>query len=99
MLSATSDNEALRWVAGVNFPQDGVLIAVMCDLLSNRNEALHKEAFRYMGGILNCDDERIFKKAMFNGILDKVINIMYSPNHNLVKYSLWTLSNLTASGP
>ena len=52
-----------------------------------------------MGGILNSDDERIFKKAMFNGVLDKVINIMYSPNHNLVKHSLWTLSNLTASGP
>jgi len=98
-LSSTSDGEALKWVSGINFAQDGVLIAVMCDLLSNKNEAIHKEALRYMGGILNSEEERIFTKSMFNGLLDKVINIMYSPNHNLVKESLWTLSNLTASGP
>lgn len=51
-----------------------------------------------MGGILNSDDVRIINKAMFNGLLDKVINMMYSPNHNLIKESLWTCSNITACG-
>jgi importin subunit alpha-1 len=71
----------------------------MCDLLSSKNENLHKEALRFMGGILNSDDPKIINKAVFNGVVDKVINILYSPSHNLVKEGLWTLSNFCASGP
>jgi len=52
----------------------------MCDILLFKNEQFYHPALKYMGGILNSDDMRIVEKCVFNGLIDKVVNILYSPN-------------------
>ena len=70
----------------------------MSELLISKNEELASNALKYIGGILGTENLHIVDKCMFNGLIDRLTNLCYSPRHNIVKECCWAFSNLTASG-
>jgi hypothetical protein len=72
---------------------------MMCELLEHKNTEIYSLALRYLGCILSSDDPFILEEVMKGKIIDKITQILFSQNENVVKEGLWTLSNLTASGP
>jgi hypothetical protein len=57
-----------------------------------------KEALSYVGGIMSIDDEWSNNMMIQNEVIEKITNILYSANAELIKYALWTQSNIVASG-
>lgn len=70
----------------------------MVELLCSKNEQLYQNALRYVGGILNSDNQVISQKCMLNGVVDKLINLLYAPEGKVVKETLWAFSNYSANG-
>ena len=91
--------ETIKIVSGIEHPLGSdLLISVMCEMLSRKNEALYSGAVKYIGSILVSEDKRIAEAVMKNNPLDKLTSIMFSTNSTHLKESLWLLSNLAASG-
>lgn len=70
----------------------------MCETLVSKNEELSEAALTYVGGILATDNSHIINILMQNGIFDKLINLLYSSKHKIVKQACWALSNMNACG-
>lgn len=51
-----------------------------------------------MGNILSTSDPAIVERCLWAGVLDQLANILYQTSSNLIKESLWALSNISA-GP
>jgi hypothetical protein len=47
---------------------------------------------------MSTDDAHNNKMLIDNDIIEKITNVMYSANGEIVKEGLWTLSNIVASG-
>lgn len=69
----------------------------MCEMLKKRNEHVFSGALRYFGGITSSDDKRIPTVAVKNQIFDRIADILYSSNMQIVKEAVWVLSNITAT--
>ena len=74
------------------------LIEMMCDLLSHKNIEISKSALRFIGGSLSVDNDAILHQAMNSNLIDKLIQILFSQDDQVLKEGLWTLSNLMANG-
>lgn len=70
----------------------------MCDLLCHKNQEVFKEALNYIGGIMAIDDEWTMKMMIQFDVAEKLTNLLYSANSEIVKHTLWTFSNIVASG-
>ena len=70
----------------------------MATCLEHKNEDIYRNAQRYFGGIFQSDDISIIDQALKHNLILRIKNIMSSSNSAIIKESLWTLSNLTASG-
>jgi hypothetical protein len=73
------------------------LFGIMCDLLCHKNQEVFKEALVYVGGIMSAEDEWTNKMMIQNDVIEKITNVMYSANSEVIKNGLWTLSNIVAS--
>ena len=74
-----------------------MLIQKMVELIESSNENLNGPALRYLGDVMRSEDERIIDKALNADIMEKLLDVMHSPNMKVVKYCLWIISNITAS--
>jgi hypothetical protein len=74
------------------------LMGCVCDLLCHKNSDIFREALRYVGGVSSADDDYIIQILIQNEVIEKITNVMYSANSEIVKEGLWTLSNIVASG-
>jgi hypothetical protein len=74
------------------------LVSNMSDLLAHKNLDIYKDALRYIGGIMSIEDEWSDKILIQNDVIEKITNVMYSAELEIVKEALWTLSNIVASG-
>lgn len=66
-------------------------------MLKRRNEHIFSNALRYFGGITSSEDKRIPTAAVKNLIFDRIADILYSSNFQIVKEAVWVLSNITAT--
>ena len=100
-LSAFDNERSLRLVSGLGLrPEIGsTLIAQMSDLLINKDAAIQSHCVRYMGGIMSSEDANIVDKALESNVIDRITNILFQQQPQLVKEALWTLSNIAASRP
>jgi hypothetical protein len=49
-----------------------------------------------MGNILTSNDNRIVERCIWLGVIDRLTNILYQSNSNLIKETLWAFSNIAA---
>lgn len=54
-------------------------------------------ALRTMGNIATTNDTSIIERCLWHGVIDKLYDLLQSSNSNIIKESLWTLSNICAS--
>jgi importin subunit alpha-1 len=69
---------------------------IMC--VGEKDFSIFVPALRALGNILTTNDHDITERALFEGALDKLTTVLYSPNANLIKEVCWALSNICA-GP
>lgn len=96
-LTNVPDEDFLLLVSGLKSDSTPSLIATMSDFLESKNEHIFHNALRYFGGITAAEDSRIPALAVKHGVLDRITNLMYSSNNNIVKECVWTISNITAT--
>lgn len=77
--------------------QSEVLMRII-DKLGASDLSLFVPAVRCVGNILTASDPSIVERCLFCGVLDKLTNILYQSNSNIIKECLWGFSNITA-GP
>jgi len=53
---------------------------------------------RAIGNVLTASDPMIVERCLWLGVLDKLTNLLYQSNSNIIKECLWSFSNITA-GP
>jgi hypothetical protein len=54
-------------------------------------------ALRCVGNILTSNDHNVIQKCVFNSVVDKLTNILFQTNSNLIKETLWSFSNISAT--
>ena len=52
----------------------------------------------YIGSVLSSDDTRIMKMLVDNSVYQHLLQQTYSSQLEVIKESLWAMSNITASG-
>lgn len=73
-------------------------MARIINLLGEKDLHLFVPALRCLGNILTSNDSRVVERCLWEGCLDKLTNMLYQSNSNIIKESCWALSNITA-GP
>lgn len=68
------------------------------ECVGDKDFSVFVPALRALGNILTTNDTEVVERALFQGALDKLTTILYSPNANLIKEVCWALSNICA-GP
>ena len=76
----------------------GEILPKVIQCVGEKDFSVFVPALRALGNILTTNDHEIIERALFEGALDKLTTILYSPNANLIKEVCWALSNITA-GP
>jgi len=66
--------------------------------MASQDLSLFIPALRVMGNILSSSDPQVIERCLWANVLDKLTNLLYQTNTNVIKESLWGLSNITA-GP
>jgi hypothetical protein len=66
--------------------------------MGNTDLGIYIPALRVIGNILSASDPQIVEKCLWANVLDRLTNLLYQTNHNIIKESLWALSNISA-GP
>ena len=74
------------------------MVHKVIELMGSKDLCVYIPALRVMGNILSASDPAIIERCLWANILDQLTNLMYQTNHNIVKESLWALSNISA-GP
>ena len=67
-------------------------------LLSSKDNEIMVPALRCFGNLMTINDDSKITQFIANGAFDKIASLLQSPNGQVVKESLWLLSNFTA-GP
>lgn len=98
-LSSNRVMDGMEIISGLAFERSGAILETMTDMITWKNSTIHTNAVRYTGSILSSESKDIPLKLTLYGVLDKVINVLYSSNNELVKEALWVLSNINSSGP
>ena len=88
----TDDDDRIGYIA----QQD--LIHKVVDLMGSKDLCVYIPSLRVMGNILSASDPAVIERCLWANVLDQLTNLLYQTNHNLVKESLWALSNISA-GP
>lgn len=88
----TDDDNLIAYIA----QQD--LVNKVIDHMGSKDLCVYIPALRVMGNILSASDPAVIERCLWGNVLDQLTNLMYQTNHNIVKESLWALSNISA-GP
>lgn len=64
--------------------------------LGEKELVIFVPALRAVGNILTTNDPQIVQRAMWIGVVDKLTNILYQSNSNIIKECLWAFSNISA---
>ena len=76
----------------------GEILPKVIQCVGEKDFSIFVPALRALGNILTTNDHEIVERALFEGALDKLTTVLYSPNANLIKEVCWALSNICA-GP
>ena len=71
-------------------------VARICHCLSEKDITIYVPALRTIGNILTSNDHNVVDLCLWEGCLDRLTNILYTTNSNLIKETLWALSNISA---
>ncbi len=77
---------------------NGEVLPKIVECMGSVDISLFVPALRCIGNILSASDPDIIERCLWVGVLDKLVNLLYQSNSNLIKEALWALSNITA-GP
>ena len=92
-MADTDDDHLLGKIA------EGEILPKIIQSVGDKEFAVFVPALRALGNILTTNDHSVVEKALFEGALDKLTQILYSTNSNLVKECCWALSNICAGPP
>ncbi|CDW81557.1 karyopherin alpha [Stylonychia lemnae] len=71
-------------------------IARICQCLAEKEIYVYVPALRCIGNMLTSNDSQITDICLWEGVIDRLTSLLFSTNSNLIKESLWALSNITA---
>jgi len=91
-MSDTSDDDLIDRIASSEN------VARICHHLGEKNASLFIPALRCIGNLLTSNDPQVVERCLWEGCLDKLTNMLYQTNSNIIKECCWALSNITA-GP
>ena len=98
-ISSQGNERFIKYATGFGiFPQGNEIMNHMIELLGSKHEQIYFLSLKYMGSVMGSDDKEITDRIQQNAnALDKITNILYSPQNESVKLALWALSNYTAT--
>jgi hypothetical protein len=91
-ISDTS-NESMLTMLGRN----SQLIIILVQQLSEDDSKVKVPALRCIGNLLTAEDNDVIETLLFHGVLDKFEDLLIETNVNIIKETLWSLSNIMAS--
>ena len=94
-LSYMADGEDIH----IGMVSAGEVLPKVIECLGMKEYNIFVPSLRTLGNILTTNDPDIIDRALFEGALDKLTDILYANNTNLIKECLWAFSNITAGPP
>jgi importin subunit alpha-1 len=66
--------------------------------LGGKDMTIYIPALRCLGNILTANEVKIMEICLYHNCLERLTNLLYQSNSNVIKECLWGFSNITA-GP
>lgn len=88
----TDDDNQIDYIAKPD------LVKKVVEAMGSKEMCTYIPALRVMGNIVSASDPVIVERCLWADVLEKLTDLLYQTNHNMIKESLWALSNISA-GP